>query len=73
MTFLVKKIMTYITKQLTKKINDADAIVIGAGAGLSSAAGFEYGGKYFLENFADINKNTDIPTCIQLGFIIFLL
>lgn len=32
-------------------MNEADAIVIGAGAGLSNAAGFEYGGTTFLENF----------------------
>lgn len=32
-------------------INDFDNIVIGAGAGLSSAAGFEYGGKTFFSNF----------------------
>lgn len=43
--------MKSIIERLRKYINEADAIVIGAGAGLSSAAGFEYGGKKFLENF----------------------
>lgn len=38
-------------ERLKKLIDEADAIVIGAGAGLSSAAGFEYGGKTFLDNF----------------------
>ncbi len=41
-----------ITKEtLIELINEADSICIGAGAGLSSAAGFEYGGKNFLDNF----------------------
>lgn len=36
------------TIELLKKwINEANAIVIGAGSGLSTAAGFEYGGKPF--------------------------
>ena len=34
-------------------INEADFIVIGAGAGLSAAAGIEYSGKRFTDNFAD--------------------
>lgn len=34
-----------------KLINEADAVVIGAGAGASTAAGIEYGGKRFRENF----------------------
>ena len=36
---------------LKKIINELKTIVIGAGAGLSSAAGFEYGGNTFLNNF----------------------
>ena len=32
-------------------IKDADAVIIGAGAGASTAAGLEYGGKRFRENF----------------------
>lgn len=34
-----------------KLIKNADAIIIGAGAGASTAAGIEYGGKRFRENF----------------------
>lgn len=34
-------------------IHEADAILIGAGSGLSSAAGLSYGGKRFSDNFAD--------------------
>ena len=35
-------------KNLRRLIEQADAIVIGAGAGLSASAGLEYGGKRFL-------------------------
>ncbi len=34
-------------------INDCDAVVVGAGAGLSAAAGLLYNGERFTENFAD--------------------
>lgn len=34
-------------------IKDADAVIIGAGAGASTAAGIEYGGKRFRENFSE--------------------
>lgn len=32
-------------RQFKKWFEEADAVVVGAGAGLSTAAGFEYGGK----------------------------
>ena len=41
------------TEQLKKKINDADAVVIGAGAGLSTSAGFTYSGERFTRYFSD--------------------
>lgn len=36
-----------------KTINNADYVLIGAGAGFSTAAGIEYPGKRFDENFQD--------------------
>jgi NAD-dependent SIR2 family protein deacetylase len=39
--------------RLRELLNDADAILIGAGAGFSSAAGLEYSGPRFTENFHD--------------------
>lgn len=36
-----------ILMQLKKAIDESEALVIGAGAGLSTAAGFEYGGSFF--------------------------
>ena len=41
------------TEEVRKKMETADAVVIGAGAGLSAAAGFTYSGKRFEDNFPD--------------------
>ena len=43
--------MKFMNEKLKELLFNADAIVIGAGAGLSTAAGFEYDGKTFLDNF----------------------
>ena len=40
-------------KEVTQLINNADAIIIGAGSGLSTAAGFTYSGKKFQDYFSD--------------------
>ena len=48
-----------------KLINDSECLLIGAGAGLSTAAGIEYFGKRFQENFEDFIKKyhfTDMYT-----------
>ena len=54
-----------------KVINEADYILIGAGAGLSTAAGLEYSGYKFKNNFGDfINKYhfTDLYTATFYDF-----
>ena len=43
-------------EKLKKLIDEAEVVVIGAGAGLSSAAGFEYGGDFFKEHFPEMHK-----------------
>lgn len=43
-------------KNCVKFIKNADAVIIGAGAGASTAAGLQYGGKRFTENFDDFIK-----------------
>ncbi len=48
--------MKSMIETLKKLIDEADAIVIGAGAGLSTAAGFEYGGEFFKKHFLDMVK-----------------
>ena len=40
-------------EQAAQAIREADYVLLGAGAGMSTAAGAEYGGKFFEENFAD--------------------
>ena len=40
-------------KEVTQLINNADSIIIGAGSGLSTAAGFTYSGKKFQDYFSD--------------------
>ena len=43
-----------------QKINEADYILIGAGAGLSTAAGLEYSGDKFKNSFGDFIDNVSI-------------
>ena len=41
---------------LKKEIETADAVVIGAGAGLSTSAGFTYSGERFQKYFSDFEE-----------------
>jgi hypothetical protein len=56
-------------RELKKKIDEADAIVIGAGAGLSTAAGYIYSGERFDKYFPILAKNTALTICIRAAFI----
>ena len=40
-------------EQAAKLIREADYVLLGAGAGMSTAAGVEYGGRFFEENFSE--------------------
>ena len=40
-------------KELKTALDSADAVIIGAGAGLSTSAGFTYSGERFQEHFSD--------------------
>ena len=53
---------------LKSLIDNADAIVIGAGAGLSTAAGFTYSGKRFHENFHDFEAKYNFHDMYSGGF-----
>jgi len=44
-------------RKLKEKIQNAEAIVLGAGSGLSTAAGFTYSGERFQKYFFDFEKN----------------
>ena len=52
---VTKSTMTYSdeVKKLKEALVSADAVVIGAGAGLSTSAGFTYSGERFHKNFSD--------------------
>jgi len=56
------------TDKLKSFIESADAIVIGAGAGLSTAAGFTYSGKRFHENFHDFEAKYNFHDMYSGGF-----
>ena len=44
-------------RKLKEKIQNAEAIVLGAGSGLSTAAGFTYSGERFQKYFFEFAKN----------------
>ena len=50
------------------KIQSADAILIGAGAGLSASAGFTYSGKLFEDNFPDFIAKYRFKDMYSAGF-----
>ena len=58
-------------KELLNAVKNADAIVIGAGAGLSTAAGFKYSGERFEENFKDFIEEYGFEDMYSGGFYPF--
>lgn len=60
-------ISTDVISRCKETIDESDALLIGAGAGLSTAAGLEYGGKRFTDNFTDYIERyglTDMYTSV---------
>ena len=55
-------------EQLKEALNSADAIVIGAGAGLSTSAGFKYDGERFHKYFADFHSRYGFDDMYSGGF-----
>ena len=58
-------------ERLKNEIQTADAIVIGAGAGLSTAAGFTYSGERFDNYFSDFAERFGITDMYSEGFYPF--
>lgn len=54
--------------RLKKAIEEADAVVIGAGAGLSTSAGFVYSGERFEKHFSDFGKKYGFQDMYSGGF-----
>ena len=74
-TWISKSIGDYSQKidRLKAELQDADAILIGAGSSLSTSAGLTYGGERFLKYFSDFHEKygiTDLadlePVCGEL-------
>lgn len=55
-------------KRLSIVIKSADAVVIGAGAGLSTSAGFKYDGERFHKYFADFHSRYGFDDMYSGGF-----
>lgn len=58
----------FTKEQLINYINEYDVILIGAGAGLSTAAGFEYGGSNFLKHFKYMHDLYGYTDMYSAGF-----
>ena len=55
-------------EQLRKALDDADTVILGAGAGLSTAAGFVYGGERFRRYFYDFASKYGFSEMYSGGF-----
>lgn len=55
-------------KKIKTELETADAVVIGAGAGLSTSAGFRYDGERFEAHFSDFRKAYGIEDMYSGGF-----
>ena len=59
------------TDRLRRALRDADAVLVGAGAGLSTAAGFTYSGERFQRYFGDFAAKYGIQDMYSGGFYPF--
>lgn len=69
----MKSTKTYLekTEQLREKIENAEAVIIGAGAGLSTSAGFTYNGERFKKYFSDFIEKYHFRNMYEGGFYPF--
>ncbi len=59
------------TEKLHKALQAADAVVVGAGAGLSTSAGFTYSGERFQKHFSDFIEKYGFTDMYSAGFYPF--
>ena len=57
-----------MTDKIKTALDGADAVLIGAGAGLSTSAGFTYSGKRFEDNFKDFGEKYGYKDMYSGGF-----
>lgn len=72
-TATIKSTSAYCDKilRLKQELSTADTVLIGAGAGLSTSAGFTYTGKRFEDNFEDFIKKYGFRDMYSGGFYPF--
>lgn len=58
-------------KNLKRKLSECEALIIGAGAGLSTSAGFVYDGERFKKYFADFEEKYNFHDMYSGGFYSF--
>lgn len=58
-------------ERLKAALQNAETVVIGAGAGLSAAAGYDYSGERFRDNFADFEEKCGFHDMYSGGFYPF--
>lgn len=65
--------ITYLAalEQLKQELATADAVVVGAGSGLSTAAGYAYSGERFEKNFPDFIAKYHLSDMYSAGFYPF--
>lgn len=56
-------------ERIKRALEEADAVIIGAGAGLSTSAGFTYSGERFRSFLRILRKSTDFTICIPVASI----
>ena len=56
-------------KLLAEKIEWADAVIVGGGAGLSASAGFTYSGERFDEYFSDFKEKYGFSDIYLISFL----
>ena len=60
-----------LIETIANELERADKVLIGAGAGLSAADGFEYGGAWFREHFGDFAAAYGMTDAYTAGFYPF--
>lgn len=65
---MVKQQISKSVDRLRKTMDKADAVIIGAGAGLSAAAGFSYSGERFQRYFSDFEEKYNFHDMYSGGF-----
>lgn len=58
--------------EIYKLIDEADGVIIGAGAGLSTAAGINYAGEEFRKEFRNLSLNSASQIYIHHHFMILI-